>query len=65
MFPVEINLSKKKTIMVAEDEGVFETTKEGLAGLKPVIPGSAHTFGSQTHPADGNCGVTVTSRRKS
>jgi len=64
MFPVEINLSKKKTIMVAEDEGVFATTKEGLAGLKPVIPGSAHTFGSQTHPADGNCGVTVTSREK-
>jgi len=57
MFPVEINLSKKKTTMVAEDEGVFETTKEGLAGLRPVIPGSAHTFGTQTHPADRNCGV--------
>jgi acetyl-CoA acetyltransferase len=64
IFPVEIAVSKKKTILVEEDEGIIESTAEGLAGLKPVIPGGVHTFGSQTHPADGNCAVTVTTREK-
>ncbi|MBT9163125.1 MAG: Beta-ketothiolase BktB [Chloroflexi bacterium] len=62
MFPAEIRVSRKKTILVEEDEGVFETTAEGLAGLKPVLPDGVHTFGSQTHPADGNCTLVVTTR---
>ncbi|RTZ97996.1 MAG: thiolase family protein [Deltaproteobacteria bacterium] len=62
MFPVEVRVSKKKTITVAADEGVFPTTAEGLAGLKPVVPGGVHTFGAQTHPADGNAGILVTTR---
>ena len=64
MFPVEIAVSKKKTILVEEDEGIIETTAEGLAGLKPVIPGGVHSYGAQTHPADGNCAMTVTTRDK-
>jgi acetyl-CoA acetyltransferase len=64
MFPVELALSKKKTITIAADEGVMPTTRDGLTGLKPVLPGGAHTFGSQTHPADGNCGIIVTTREK-
>jgi acetyl-CoA acetyltransferase len=64
MFPVEVAVSRKKTILVEADEGVTESTAEGLAGLKPVIPDGVHTFGAQTHPADGNCGVTVTTREK-
>jgi len=64
MFPVEIQVSKKKTITLDADEGVFPTTAEGLAGLRPVLPNGAHTFGSQTHPADGNCALTVTTRAK-
>ena len=64
MFPVEVQLSKKKTITVAADEGVFPSTREGLAGLKPVLPDGAHTYGTQTYPADGNCGVFVTTREK-
>jgi acetyl-CoA acetyltransferase len=64
MFPVEVKISKKKTILVESDEGVTPTTKEGIAGLKPVVPGGIHTFGAQTHPADGNCGIVVTSREK-
>jgi acetyl-CoA acetyltransferase len=40
------------------------TTAEGLAGLKPVLPDGVLTFGSQTHPADGHCGVVVASREK-
>lgn len=64
MFPAEVKVSKKKTILVETDEGITPTTKEGLAGLKPVLPGGIHTFGAQTHPADGNCGIVVTSREK-
>lgn len=47
---------------LAADEGVFPTTVEGLAKLKPVKPGGTVTFGTQTHPADGNAGAFVTSR---
>lgn len=61
MFPVEVKVSKKKSLLVDADEGVIETTREGLADLRPVLPGGIHTYGSQTHPADGNCAVVVTS----
>jgi acetyl-CoA acetyltransferase len=64
MFPIEIRISKKETGLLETDEGITPTTKEGLAGLKPVIPGGAHTFGAQTHPADGNCCLIVTTREK-
>jgi len=64
MFPVEVAVSRKKTIMVEEDEGITPTTAEGLAKLKPVEPGGVISFGAQTHPGDGNCGVIVTTREK-
>jgi acetyl-CoA acetyltransferase len=64
MFPVEVKVSRKKTITVEADEGVMESTAEGLAKLRPVVPDGTHTFGSQTHPADGNCAVIVTTREK-
>lgn len=64
IFPIEYKISKKKTALLEEDEGVFPTTKEGLARLKSVVPGGVHTFGSQTHPADGNCGIVVCTREK-
>ncbi len=64
MFPVEVKVSRKKTIMLEADEGVMETTAEGLAKLRPVLPDGVHTFGAQTHPADGNCGITVTTQDK-
>ena len=64
MFPAEVSISKKKTIIVEDDEGITPCTKEGLAALKPVLPEGTHTFGAQTHPADGNCGVVVTTKDK-
>ena len=64
MFPVQIRISKKNTFTLETDEGITETTSEGLARLKPVLPNGAHTFGAQTHPADGNCGLVVTGREK-
>jgi acetyl-CoA acetyltransferase len=42
------------------DEGIHATTAEGLAALKPVVPGGSVTFGGQTHPADGNAAIVLT-----
>ncbi len=64
MYPSMINVSRKKTIMFEEDEGVMDTSAEGLAKLKPVIPDGTTSFGAQTHPADGHCAVMVTTRDK-
>ena len=64
MFPVEVKVSRKKTVSVDADEGVMPTTAEGLAKLRPVLPDGSITFGSQTHPADGNCAVVVTTQEK-
>jgi acetyl-CoA acetyltransferase len=64
MYPAEVRVSRKKTKMIEEDEGIMPSTAEGLAGLKPVMPNGVHTFGAQTHPADGNCGFVVTTRDK-
>ncbi len=64
MFPINIQISKKKTITIKADEGIMPTTREGLDKLRPVLPNGSHTFGSQTHPADGNCGLIVTTKEK-
>ena len=64
MFPVEVRVNKKQYKIVKEDEGVIPTTREGLAVLEPVEPGGVHTYGTQTHPADGNCGMIVASRER-
>ncbi len=60
MFAAEVKLSRKKTILVEEDEGIMPTSAEGLAKLKPLIPGGVQSFGAQTHPADGNASIIVT-----
>jgi acetyl-CoA acetyltransferase len=64
MFPVTLQMSRKKTVTVEADEGIMPTTPEGLAALRPVLQEGAHTFGSQTHPADGSCGLIVTSKEQ-
>ncbi len=46
------------------DEGIFPTTAEGLAKLKPVMPEGTVTFGGQTHPADGCAGMVLTTPDK-
>lgn len=64
MFPAEVTVSKKKKKLLEEDEGWFPTTAEGLAKLKPIQPRGCLTFGAQTFPADGNCGIIVTTRER-
>jgi acetyl-CoA acetyltransferase len=62
MFPIEIQISKKKTITLEADEGIAPTTADGVKSLKPVMPEGIHTFASQTHPADGNSCILVTTK---
>ena len=65
-LPLEVkDPSGRKIINVVQgDEGVFPTTAEGLAKLKPAVEGGTVTFGTQTYPADGNAGLVVTTREK-
>ncbi|MFX1512808.1 MAG: thiolase family protein, partial [Promethearchaeota archaeon] len=62
--PIEIKSGRKIIATVNGDEGVFPTTEEGLAKLKPVRDDGTVTYGTQTHPSDGNCGMILTSRDK-
>lgn len=64
MFPVEAHISRKNIQIIDSDEGISPTTKEGLAKLKPIEANGVLTYGSQTHPADGNCGIIVTNKEK-
>ena len=64
MVPVEIPSQKGEPALVDADAGVFPTTREGLAGLKPVEDGGVVTYGSQTHPADGAAGALVTNEAR-
>jgi len=62
--PIEIkDRSGRKVLATVEgDEGIYPTTLEGLQTLKPVLPNGTVTYGTQTHPADANCGVIVTNK---
>lgn len=63
--PVEVNPSGRKVVAsVADDEGIFPTTAQGLARLNPALPDGTITFGGQTFPADGNAGMVVTTRER-
>jgi acetyl-CoA acetyltransferase len=65
LSPVDVNPSGKKVLAtVKDDEGVFPTTAEGLAKLKPVMANGTVTFGAQTYPADGNAGLIVTTQER-
>jgi acetyl-CoA C-acetyltransferase len=46
-----------ETQVVDRDGGLRETTKEGLAKLKPVIPGGIHTAGTSSQISDGAAAV--------
>lgn len=55
----DVHMSKA-VARIDGDEGIHTTTAEGLAALRPVLPGGTVTHGGQTHPADGNAGIVVT-----
>ena len=66
VLPIEVKdpTGRKVTGTVTGDEGVFATTVDGLAKLRPVTEGGTVTFGTQTYPADGNAGLIVTNKDK-
>jgi acetyl-CoA acetyltransferase family protein len=66
VMPLEVKDARGRKVLatVTGDEGVFPTTAEGLAKLRPVIEGGTVTYGTQTYPADGNCGMIVTTREQ-
>ena len=64
-WPLEVKDARGKKVVatVTGDEGVRPTTAQGLATLRPVVEGGSVTFGTQTHPADGNAGMLLTAGR--
>ncbi|MCO5107943.1 MAG: thiolase family protein [Burkholderiaceae bacterium] len=59
-FDVPAPNYRKSAGTLEADEGVSRSTPEGLARLEPVAKGGTITFGGQTHPADGNAAIVVT-----
>jgi acetyl-CoA acetyltransferase len=61
-LPFEIPRANFKAVAgaVEGDVGVAPTTRESLAKLKPVLAGGTVTYAGQTHPADGNAAIIVT-----
>jgi acetyl-CoA acetyltransferase len=62
--PLEVRdaSGRRQLATLDDDEGVTPTTAEGLDRLRPVREGGTVTYGTQTHPADGNCGMVLTGR---
>ncbi|WP_238363972.1 thiolase family protein [Mesobacterium pallidum] len=51
----------RKTVKVLEgDEGIYPSSPEKMAALKPVMRDGSVTFAGQTHPADGSAGIVMT-----
>ena len=63
-FDVPDRKFKKVVGSVEVDQGVYPTHPEKLAKLKPVKEGGTVTMAAQTHPADGNSAIIVTTRDK-
>ncbi len=66
VLPIEVTDASGRKVVhtVHGDEGVFPTTADGLAKLKPLVDGGTVTYGTQTHPADGNAGLVIATKEK-
>jgi acetyl-CoA C-acetyltransferase len=53
-----------QTRTVTRDQGLRETTAEGLAGLKPVYEGALHTAGTSSQISDGAAAVLIMDEAK-
>ncbi|MGN6794568.1 MAG: steroid 3-ketoacyl-CoA thiolase [Streptosporangiaceae bacterium] len=53
-----------ETATVDRDQGVRETTADGLAGLKPVLEGGLHTAGTSSQISDGAAAVLLADERR-
>ncbi len=62
--PVPDRRFEKSVAGLDGDEGVYQTSAEKMAGLKPVRAGGTVTLAAQTHPADGNAALVMTTPEK-
>jgi acetyl-CoA C-acetyltransferase len=53
-----------QTRVVSRDEGLRDTTLDGLAGLKAVVPDGLHTAGTSSQISDGAAAVLLVSQEK-
>jgi acetyl-CoA C-acetyltransferase len=53
-----------ETVLVEHDQGIRDSTMEGLARLKPVIEGGMHTAGNSSQISDGAAAVLWMSEEK-
>jgi len=60
-FEVPDPAYRKTATTIPGDEGINFSTADGLAKLKPVLQGGTVTYGSQTHPVDGNAAIVLAS----
>lgn len=60
LVPIAVPAGRREVRMIEADQGIHDTTREGLAALKPVLPDGVISYGAQTHPADGCAGTIVT-----
>ena len=63
-FDVPDKQFRKTKSTMEDDEGIYPTNAEKLDALKPVVKDGTVTLGGQTHPADGNAAIIVTSPDK-
>lgn len=52
------------TILVEHDQGIRDSTAEGLAQLRPVMEGYIHTAGNSSQISDGAAALLIMSREK-
>ena len=64
--PIDVkDASGRKVIAtVTGDEGVFPTSADALARLRPTLGVGTVTFGTQTYPADGNASIVITTQER-
>ncbi|MEE2746404.1 MAG: thiolase family protein [Pseudomonadota bacterium] len=63
-FEVPDKKFSRTTATMLGDEGTFKSSKERLRKLGPVLEGGSVTYAGQTHPADGNACILVTTSEK-
>lgn len=66
IIPIEVKdrTGRKLLAIVESDEGIYPTTLKGLEKLNPVLSNGTISYGTQTHPADGNCGMIITTKNR-
>ncbi|MGR3364785.1 MAG: thiolase family protein [Maritimibacter harenae] len=58
-FEVPDGRFRKTVKTLTGDEGIYPSSPEKMAALKPVMPEGSVTFAGQTHPADGSAAIVM------